>query len=86
MKSAIHASLFHCVSSTRRNLHHHCPDGPNSWCHFKQDKANNTNIYKLGPGLRDIIIAMIKPIYARLSKDELRRNAWMRKPKIKMKP
>lgn len=71
MKSAIHASLFHCVSSERRNLHKHCPDGPDSWCRFKQDKANNTNLYKPRPGLPDNIIALIKPIYARLSTDDL---------------
>ena len=30
MKSAIYASLFHCVSSEKRNLHNPCPDGPDS--------------------------------------------------------
>ena len=49
MKSSICASLFHCISSGNRNLHNHCPDGPASWCRFKQDKANNTNLYKPGP-------------------------------------
>ena len=32
------------TSSKRRNLHHHCPDGPDSWCHFKQDKPHQTSI------------------------------------------
>lgn len=71
MKSAIYASLFHCVSSKKRNLHNHCPDGPESWCRYKQDKANNTKLYKPGPGIPDNIIALIKPIYNRLSNDEL---------------
>ena len=71
MKSSIYASLFHCVSSKKRNLHSHCPDGPESWCRFKQDLANKTNLYKPGPGLPDQIIALIKPIYARLSNDDL---------------
>ena len=63
MKSAIYASLFHCASSKRRNLHHHCPDGPESWCRFKQDKANQTNNYLPGPGLPDDIIGLVKPIF-----------------------
>ena len=71
MKSAIYASIFHCAASDRRNLHHHCPDGPDSWCRFKQDRANNTNLYKPGPGLPDNIIELIKPIYKRLSADTL---------------
>lgn len=71
MKSAVHASLFHCVSSKKRNLHSHCPDGSESWCRYKQDKANNTSFYKPGPGLPDNIIALIKPIYTRLSNDDL---------------
>ena len=71
MKSAIHASFFHCISSKKRNLHHHCPDGPDSWCAYKRDKANKTDLYKPGPGLPDNIIALIKPIYARLSTDDL---------------
>ena len=71
MRSAIHASFFHCISSKKRDLHNHCPDGPDSWCSFKRDKANNTDLYKPGPGLPDNIIALIKPIYARLSTDDL---------------
>ncbi|XP_028412728.1 uncharacterized protein LOC114535641 [Dendronephthya gigantea] len=71
MKSAIYASLFHCASSKRRNLYHHCPDGPESWCRFKQDKANQTNNYIPGPGLPDDIIGLVKPIFLRLSSNEL---------------
>ena len=71
MKNSIHASLFHCASSERRNIHTHCPDGPDSWCRYKQDKANNTSKYKPGPGLPDNIIKLVKPIYARLSSDDL---------------
>lgn len=71
MKSSIHASLFHCVSLEKRNLHQHCPDGPDSWCRYKQDKVNKTSLFKPGPGLPDNIIALIKPIYTRLSSDDL---------------
>jgi len=71
MKSAIYASLFHCVSSEKRSLHQYCPDGPDSWCRFKQDEVNQAKLYKPGPGLPDNIIALIKPIYSRLSSDNL---------------
>ena len=48
-----------------------CPDGADSWCCFKQDKAKGTSLYKPGPGLPDNIIELVKPIYERLSKDDL---------------
>ena len=51
MKKAIQASLNHCIASKRRNLHMLCPDGADSWCHFKQDKAKGTSLYKPGPGV-----------------------------------
>ena len=70
LQSAIYATLFHCSSSSRRNLHHYCPDGPDSWCRFKQDKINNTN-YVPGPGLPDNIIELVKPIYVRLSDEKV---------------
>ena len=71
MKKAIQASLNHCIASKRRNLHMLCPDGADSWCRFKQDKAKGTSLYKPGPGLPDNIIKMAKPIYKRLNKDDL---------------
>ena len=71
MKKAIQASRNHCIASKRRNLHMLCPDGADSWCRFKQDKAKGTSLYKPGPGLPDNIIKLVKPIYERLSKDDL---------------
>lgn len=71
MKKAIHASLFHCASSEQRNLHDHCPEGPDSWCRFNQDRANGTDVYRPGPGLPLNVIAELKPIYKRLSEDDL---------------
>jgi hypothetical protein len=69
MKAEIYASIIHCVSSKKRNLHTWCLDGPDSWCRFKQDKANNTDLYNCGRGLSDNIIAQIRPI--RLSSNDL---------------
>ena len=71
MKSTIYESLFHCASSDQRNLHQYCPDGSESWCRYKQGKANNTDLHTPGPGLPDDITKLIKPIYARLSADIL---------------
>jgi hypothetical protein len=63
--------MYHCAASKRRNIHNLCPDGPDSWCRFKQDRANNTSKYKPGAGLPDNILKLVKPIYERLSNDEL---------------
>ena len=72
MKTAIHASLFHCASSADRKLHlQHCPEGANSWCGYMRDQANQTNNYKHGAGLPLDVIAELKPIYSRLSEDSL---------------
>jgi hypothetical protein len=71
MKKAVLASMYHCAASKRRNIHNLCPDGPDGWCRFKQDRANNTSKYKPGAGLPDNILKLVKPIYERLSNDEL---------------
>ena len=71
MKKAIYASLFHCASSERRNLHSYCPEGSDSWCRFNRDRANQTSLYKPGPGLPDQVIAEVKPVFKRLSEDSL---------------
>jgi hypothetical protein len=71
MKKSIHAALFHCASSKENNYHVHCPDGPESWCKFKKDKANSTNEYKAGPGLPKDVLKVVKPVFERLSEDSL---------------
>ena len=63
MTKAICATLFHVASSSKNNWHDHCPDGSNSWCRYKQDKANSTSTYKPGPGLPQEVIGEVKPIY-----------------------
>jgi hypothetical protein len=71
MKKAIHATLFHCASNKDRPLHDHCPDGASSWCGYKRDAANKTKKFKHGVGLPLNVIALMKPIYIRLSDDNL---------------
>ena len=71
MKNAVLASLFHCASSKEHNYHRYCPEGEQSWCGFMRDKAKGTDDYEHGKGLPTSIVAAIKPIYSRLSNDEL---------------
>ena len=71
MKKAIHASLMHFASTEQRPLHDHCPTGSASWCRYQQDMANQTKLYKHGPGLPLEVIAKLEPEYVRLSNDIL---------------
>ena len=71
MKMAILATLFHCSSSEKNEYHSYCPEGADSWCGFQADKASQTNRYKGGPGLPLNVIAELKPVFARLSDDQL---------------
>ena len=72
MKSAIHASLFHCASSANRKLYlQHFPEGATSWCGYMRDQANQTNYYTHEAGLPLDIIAELKPIFARLGEVSL---------------
>ena len=72
MRSAIHASLFHCASSADRKLHlQHCSEGPTSWCGYMRDRANQTTYHKHGAGLPLDVIVELKLIFARLSEDNL---------------
>ena len=66
-KASFSASLFHAVSNKDNSYHYpHCPIGPNSWCKYNADRANNTQTYKPGPGLpRDIY--KIRPIFLELN-------------------
>ena len=71
MNRSILAVSFHCASSEDNQYHNYCPEGKDSWCGFKADKANNTSIFKPGKGLPMQVIVLLKPIFARLSSDEL---------------
>ena len=43
---AINASLFHCVATASTpHTHVHCPDGKESWGHFKKYATETTNTY-----------------------------------------
>ena len=73
MKKAILARFFHVASSAENNWHAHCPDGINSWCRCKQDKANKTSTYKPGTGLPPSVVSHLKPIYIDLLQELLKK-------------
>ena len=41
-----------------------------TWCQYRRDEANNTNLFKHGPGLPNEVVALVKPIYKNLIKHE----------------
>ena len=51
MKKSILATLFHCTSSNTSDCHVYCPEGEDSWCGFKADKATGKSTFKHGKGL-----------------------------------
>jgi len=64
---------MHCASNEAWPLHDHCSEGSTSWCKYKRDRANCTNLYKHGPSLPLDVTAKLKPEFNRLSEDRLRR-------------
>ena len=71
MKTAIYAAWCHVASSKNNNFHHHCPEGPNSWCMYKVDEANGTSLYIPGKGLPSGAIKHVKAVFDDLSNDSL---------------
>ena len=72
MQSTTKAPLFHVASNKDHNLHYpHCPIGPDSWCKYNQDYANETTNYKPGPGLPISIVLKLRPIFEELSNEYL---------------
>ena len=64
-----------CASSVDRSLHlTYCLEGADSLCGFMRDRANRTNSFKPIAGLPLAIIVELKPIYAKLSEDDLLRR------------
>ena len=48
-----------------------CPKGKDSWCKFWKDKENNTATYNDDKRLPHVFLHELKPIFTRLSKDDL---------------
>ena len=74
MKSNILASFWQCASTDSRPFHNaYCPPGEDSWCGYMQDKAKKTSTRKYGRGLPITVSTALKPTYARLSDNLLRK-------------
>ena len=72
MKENIYAALMHVSSNANNNYHwRYCPTGPESWCKYQRDLANNTQLYKPGKGLQNQVLLHVKKVFLDLSKDEL---------------
>ena len=85
MADAIWASFLHVTSNEKSYYHDLCEKSPTSWCQYQRDRLNNTNLFQHGTGLPNDVIAHAKPIYRDLIKHEELKNAFMAKPKTKMK-
>ena len=51
--------------------HQYCPKGSKSWCKYQLDVANGTNFYTQDNCLPAIFRKELKPLFTRLSSDEL---------------
>ena len=53
MKSAAHATL---------PLPTRC-SGASIWCKFNSNKVNSTDTYKPGPGLSEVVVYKVRPVF-----------------------
>ena len=68
MADAIWSSFLHVSSNEKHQYHSLCDK---TWCQHRRDEANNTNLFKHGPGLPSGVVALVKPIYKNLIKHEV---------------
>ncbi|XP_042910028.1 uncharacterized protein [Parasteatoda tepidariorum] len=74
MKSAIFASLFHCMSSNKKPMHNKCPVGEASWCFYQRALAkgeNPSSHANMKTVLSETVVEKIMPVYQRLASDEI---------------
>ena len=67
MAGAIWSSFLHVSSNEKHQFHSLCDK---TWCQYRRDEANNTNLFKHGPRLPNEVVALVKPIYKNLIKHE----------------
>lgn len=72
MRKKIWATLYHKLSTASHPQHHFCPARENLWCLYEKAtvKADVVN-YKYKPEMHTEVFEAIKPIYEKLSRDEL---------------
>lgn len=74
MKTAIFATLFHCMSTDDNPQHHKCPTGKESWCFYQRAIAKNEKPKEhctMKTRLTEDIVSKILPVYQRLASDKL---------------
>ncbi|GFW85223.1 uncharacterized protein TNCV_3249631 [Trichonephila clavipes] len=72
MKTAIYATLFHCISMDQKTQHFKCPTGKDSWCFFQaRGEVPGPHIEHVKTHLKEAHLAKIMPIYQRLASNEL---------------
>ena len=74
MQDAIWAIFYHTIKASNETLdvqHQYCPKGSKSWCKYQLDVANGTNFYTQNNCLPAIFRKELKPLFTRLSSDEL---------------
>ena len=60
MQKAIFASFLHIASSSTNHWHDNCDA---SWCQYKRDIKNKTDLFKPGTGFSRPVVKLVKPIY-----------------------
>ena len=77
MRTAVWASLFHCLSTDKKPQHTRYPSGAESWCFYQRAKANKvkppTHALKknLGHPITPKVAKAMTPIYTRMSEPTL---------------
>ena len=67
---AVQATLLHCNSTDEVPRHHLCPEGETSWCKWQVVKTVRKEYHHKDP-IPEVIVQLIKPIYARLGSRSL---------------
>lgn len=74
MKTAIFATLYHCMSTDKKPVHSKCPVGADSWCFYQRAMACNEKPKShdaMKTHLSENVVASILPVYQRLASDEI---------------
>ena len=76
MKTAIYATLYHCMSTDQNPQHHKCPCGETSWCFYNRAVAKAEPIPRhdnstMKTPLNNEVVKKLIPLYSRLANEEL---------------
>ena len=77
MKTAIFASLYHCLSTNEKPQHQKCPSGSMSWCFYNRAAAlglETPDHKKMKTVLSANVVSKIIPVYQRLASDGILRR------------